>query len=77
MASETETKLRELRQRYQAAYNAYQSCVDALTAAMKQGGPSDELLEKEAKALRELNEARAAYRDALLDTAFGGTDPSA
>lgn len=59
--------IRELRQRYQAAYTAYQSCVDALTASMKHGGPTDELLEKEAAALRELNEARGAFRDALLD----------
>ena len=67
----TEDKLRELRQRYQLAYTAYQSCVDALTAVMsKHEGPSAELMDKEAKALRELNEARAAYRDALLETAF-------
>jgi hypothetical protein len=68
----TEDELRDLRLKYQAAYTAYQSCVDALTALNLKGEtPSDELLEMEAKALRELNETRAAYRDALLDTAFG------
>jgi hypothetical protein len=67
----SEAGLRELRQRYNAAYAAYQSCVDALTEIGLRGEkPSPELLENEAKALRELNEARAAYRDALLKTAF-------
>jgi hypothetical protein len=75
----TEDKLRELRQKYQAAYTAYQSCVDALTELSFKGEkPSAELLAKEAKALRELNETRAAYRDALLEIAFdGGIDPPA
>ena len=64
----TEEKLRELRLQYQAAYTAYQSCVDALTALSFKGErPSAELLENEAKALRTLNEARALYRDALLE----------
>jgi hypothetical protein len=76
MAPPTEATLRDLRQRYQAAYTAYQSCVDALTEmGLKGEKPSDELLQREAKALRELNEARAAYRDALMETAFG-EDPS-
>jgi hypothetical protein len=67
----SEAELRVLRQKYQAAYTAYQSCVDALAAlAAKRETPSAELLEKEGKALRELNEARAAYRDALMDIAF-------
>jgi hypothetical protein len=67
----SEAELRELRQRYNAAYTAYQSCVDALTEMGLRGEkPSPELLEKEAKALRDLNEARAAYRDALMETAF-------
>jgi hypothetical protein len=66
----SEDSLRELRQRYNAAYSAYQSCVEALTAASLNGEkPSAELLEK-AKALRELNEARAAYRAALVGRAF-------
>jgi hypothetical protein len=73
----TEDKLLELRQRYKAAYTAYRSCVEALTELNLNGEkPSAELLGKEAKALRELNEARAAYRDALLQTAFDGSiDP--
>jgi hypothetical protein len=67
----SEDELRELRQLYNAAYTAYQSCVDALTEIGLRGEkPSSELLENEAKALRALNEARAAYRDALLETAF-------
>jgi hypothetical protein len=76
MPRATEEKLRELRQRYQAAYTAYQSCVDALTDASFRGErPPAELMEKEAKALRELNEARAAYRDALLEIAFVNDKP--
>jgi hypothetical protein len=55
----TEADLRDLRQRYNAAYSAYQSCVIALNAAAMTGQPpSKELLDNEAKALRELNEAR-------------------
>ena len=71
----SESELRELRQRYQAAYTAYQSCVDALTEIGSRGEkPSDELLHKEAHALRELNEARAAYRDALMEIGFLSDD---
>jgi hypothetical protein len=65
------TALRDLRQRYNTAYAAYKSCVDAMTELCFKGEkPSADLLEKEAKALRELNGARTAYRNALLDTAF-------
>jgi hypothetical protein len=77
MAGLTEEHLRELRQRYQVAYTAYQSCVDALTKVSFKGEkPSSELWAKEAMALRELNEARAAYRDALLEIAFGHDKPT-
>jgi len=52
------------------------SCVDALTEIGLRGEkPSADLLEKEVKALKELNEARAAYRDALLETAFASDGP--
>jgi hypothetical protein len=53
-------QLGELRQRYNAAYTAYQSCVLALNESALLGEPpSKMLLGNEAKALRELTEARA------------------
>jgi len=68
MPSVTEAQLRELRHRYNAAYAAYQSCVIALNeAAMSGTHPSKELLGNEAKALRELNEARAKLLAAMVD----------
>ena len=67
MTQFTEVVLRELRQRYQAAYEAYQSCVQALAEIERKGEmPSEELLTKESHALHELNEARDRYRDALI-----------
>jgi hypothetical protein len=60
LPAETEATLRDLRMRYNAAYSAYQSCLIALNeAAMSGQPPSKDLLEKEADALAELNEARA------------------
>jgi hypothetical protein len=77
MARPTEEQLLELRLRYQSAYTAYQSCVDALTEVSIRGErPDPELLRQEAQALRELNEARAAYRDAILRVAFGPSGAS-
>ena len=73
----TEAELRELRLRYESAYDAYQSCVHALAELGRNGGrPSRELLENEAKALRELTEARERYRDALVQVAFLSDDPT-
>jgi hypothetical protein len=55
----SETDLRELRLRYNAAYSAYQSCLIALNeVAMSGQAASKALLENEANALRELTEAR-------------------
>lgn len=52
--------------RYKTAYEAYQSCVKALTEASHDGGkPSQELLEKESKAISQLTEARAALLAAM------------
>jgi hypothetical protein len=66
MSGITEAELRDLRQKYHAAHDAYSSCVKALTEAEVRGErPSPELLQDEAKALHELNQARVAYRDAL------------
>lgn len=63
----TEAVLRELRARYQTAYESYQSCVHALAEVERKGEiPSEELLAKESHALRERNEARNRYRDALI-----------
>jgi hypothetical protein len=42
---------------------------------MKGERPTPQLLEKEAKALRNLNEARERYRDALMQIAFLSDDP--
>jgi hypothetical protein len=71
-----ETELRELRLRYEATYDAYQSCVEALANVQRQGSrPTHDLLAAEAKALRELNEARERYRDALMAIAFLSDDP--
>jgi hypothetical protein len=54
-----EADLRELRMRYNAAYSAYQSCLIAINEAAATGQPASKaLLENEANALRELNEAR-------------------
>jgi hypothetical protein len=59
--------LRELRLRYNAAYAAYQSCVKALNEAVLSGKrPTAELLENEAKSLRELTESRANLLSALI-----------
>jgi hypothetical protein len=61
----TDEQLRELRERYRVAYTAYMSCVDALTVLVsKREKAPAELMEKEAKALRELNEARCVPRRA-------------
>jgi hypothetical protein len=76
MAGITEDQLHELRLRYEATYDAYQSCVEALANVERKGSrPTHELLAAEAKALRELNEARERYRDALMEIAFLSDDP--
>jgi hypothetical protein len=63
----TEAELRDLRLRYESAYTAYQSCVTALKeAGLKRERPSQQLLERETKALGDLNYARECYRDALM-----------
>jgi hypothetical protein len=68
----TEAELRDLRLRYNAAYAAYQSCVMALNEAILSGAtPTDQLLENEAKALRELTESRANLLRALAVLASG------
>jgi hypothetical protein len=62
----SDAAIRELRLRYNAAYSAYQSCVMALNEAVFSGTkPSPELIEKEAKALHELTEARGKLLRAL------------
>ena len=67
----SDTELVDLRQRYEAAYEAYQSCVLALEEVWRGGKkPSAELLERQKTALRELNDERKRYRDALVEVAF-------
>lgn len=52
--------LQALRLKYRTAYDAYRSCVDALSKASVRGeAPSTELLKREAAALSELSDARA------------------
>jgi len=64
----TDAALRDLRLRYNAAYAAYQSCVMALQEAIMSGtGPTKELVEKEAKALRALTGSRAMLLRGLAD----------
>jgi hypothetical protein len=64
--SVTGQQLRTLKQKYQIAYEAYQSCVKALTeAGLKGNKPSPELLDKEAEALRTLTDARAQLLAAI------------
>ena len=74
LPASAETALRELRLRYNAVHAAYRGCVRALNEAVTSGaGPSRELLEKEAAALRELTEARA---NLLAAIAKGHQPPS-
>ena len=73
----TDSKLVELRLRYEAAYGAYQSCVLALEEAWRGGErPSAELLDRHTTMLRDLNEQRRRYRDALVQVAFLKDDAS-
>jgi len=66
LAAPSEADLRQLRLRYNAAYSAYQNCVIALNeAAMSGQAASQELLQNEAAALRDLTEARAALLAAM------------
>jgi hypothetical protein len=53
----SETELRELRLRYEATYDAYQSCVEAANVQRQGSRPTHDMLAAEAGALRELNEA--------------------
>jgi hypothetical protein len=72
----TDAALVELRLRYEAAYNAYHSCVLALEEVWRGGDrPSAELLGRHTMTLRDLNEQRTRYRDALVEVAFLGDEP--
>ena len=64
--SVTDQQLRTLKHKYKIAYEAYQSCVKALTEAARGGDkPSAKLLSKEAEALRALTDARAQLLAAI------------
>ncbi len=66
MPSFLDTTLRALRLRYNAAYSAHQSCVNALNEAALSGqAASPELVRNEAIALRQLTEARRELRIAM------------
>jgi len=67
----SDAELVDLRLRYEAAYEAYQSCVLALEEVWRGGEkPPAELVERHAKALSELSEERTRFRDALVQVAF-------
>jgi hypothetical protein len=69
-AAITDTDVRVLRMRYNAAYSAYQNCVIAINAAAMAGqAASTELLQNEAAALRELTEARGQLLMAMAELA--------
>ena len=71
----TDAELTHLRLRYETAYEVYQSCVLALEQIWRGGEtPSAQLLKRHAQALRELNEERTPYRDALVQVAFLSDD---
>jgi hypothetical protein len=60
-------ELRELRALYRHAYNTYMSCVEAFSEATEHGvWPSKEAVDREAKALDELNYSRQRLLDALF-----------
>jgi hypothetical protein len=66
MSRTTDATLETLRMKYKLAHEVYQGCVGALMDADKDGRkPSPELLAEEAKAMRELTEARAALITAM------------
>jgi hypothetical protein len=66
MSAVSEAALRELRQRYNAAHAAYQSCARDRNEAEASGGrPSADLLTREANALQTLTEARAELLAAM------------
>jgi hypothetical protein len=69
MSPRTPEALQVLRMKYHAAYDAYRSCVEALSKASINGGvPSQELLDKEAAALHELTEARGNLLAAMRES---------
>ena len=73
----SDAELVDLRLRYEAAYDAYQASVFALQQACRPGDePAPQLLTRHAETLRRLNEARARYRDALVQAAFLPVDYS-
>jgi hypothetical protein len=65
----TQAQLQSLRLKYNTAYTAYRSCVEALSRTSVDGGtPSRDLLEKEAYALRNLTDARTNLLAAMRDS---------
>jgi hypothetical protein len=72
----TDVEIRDLRRRYEAAYDAYQSYVRAAVDLENRGELSPQLLASKAKALGELNQARESYRSALARIGFLSGNPS-
>lgn len=72
----SDAELVALRLRYEAAYQGHQGCVLALEEVWRGGEePPAELLERHKTALRELNQERTRFRDALVQVAFLPDDP--
>jgi hypothetical protein len=59
---------RDLRHKYRTAYTSYMSCIHALSDASEQNGlPAKDIFEKEANGISELNAARDAFVEVLLN----------
>jgi len=73
----SDAQLQSLRLKYNVAYTAYRSLVKAVTEAAMEGKTrSAETVEHEAKALFELNEARAKLLAAMADRYTAPDDAS-
>jgi hypothetical protein len=72
----TEEELRALKAKYLTAHAAYDRCIAALAeAGLRSAGTlPDEVLDRLAKASRDLQVARTEYRGALFNVAFD-SDP--
>ena len=64
--------LRALRMKYKSAFTAHESCMQALTDTKLRGEqPSRDLLDREAEALRVVNEARDSLLAAMAEAPGG------
>ena len=66
MSKITDAALQDLRTRYNAAYAAYQSARKSAEAAIEGQAPCAERQENEARAVRDLMDARQNLLDAMI-----------